>query len=317
MNNIVIPDSLPKHPKHPFYWATEFFNENTMKSVHCFLHAPVIKGGYGYPIKAHKHEFYEINLVTAGEGIHYINNEKINIQAGDLFIIPPDVEHGYFEISDLHIFHALLGPRFFSTYKPSLQMMKGYDSLFNIEPLLRSNKNHNSYLQLSKAQFEEVYQDLHNIMHYNEEDVYDYNVQAAIVFQLICKFCKSYCSTTLFPRQISQPIHSYVPIVIYAMEFIKKNIANKLTIDIIAKELSVSPATFKRYFTEIAKIPPMEYIIKLRLRQAKKMLANTDKSITFIAYECGFFDSSHFVRLFKKSENISPSEYRKQVKVSQ
>ena len=49
----------------------------------------------------------------------------------------------------------------------------------------------------------------------------------------------------------------------------------------------------------------------MRLLTAKKMLINTDDSITKISYECGFDNSSYFSKLFKRSEKISPREYRK------
>ena len=53
------------------------------------------------------------------------------------------------------------------------------------------------------------------------------------------------------------------------------------------------------------------YRNSMRLLTAKKMLINTDDSITKISYECGFDNSSYFSKLFKRSEKISPKEYRK------
>ena len=91
----------------------------------------------------------------------------------------------------------------------------------------------------------------------------------------------------------------------------KKNLSQKLTNDSIAKELSISTTSFKRHFKEIVKVPPMEYLTKLRIKQSKKLLRNTTDSLINIALECGFFDTAHFFRQFKKFENISPSEYRR------
>ena len=99
--------------------------------------------------------------------------------------------------------------------------------------------------------------------------------------------------------------------IVFAIEFMKKNLSQKLTIEMIAQELHISESTFKRYFHEITDVTPMEYLINLRIQQSKKMIRTTNKSITFIAYECGFYDSSHFLRLFKKFEGITHSEYKK------
>lgn len=57
---------------------------------------------------------------------------------------------------------------------------------------------------------------------------------------------------------------------------------------------------------------PIEYLIFVRLTNAMKLLQNTDRSITEIAYKTGFSDSNYFSRQFKKYVGVSPSEYRKQ-----
>ena len=41
------------------------------------------------------------------------------------------------------------------------------------------------------------------------------------------------------------------------------------------------------------------------------MLTETDKSITTIAHDCGFFDSSHFIRIFRNKLGVSPLSFRK------
>ena len=307
MSNIIIPDSLSTHSS-PYYYSNQYFTKENMRSVCCYFHAS--NRGWVFPLNMHSHEFYEINIVVGGEGVHYINNEKINIEIGDVFILPPNLEHGYFEIANLEIFHILLGSEFFSTYKTSLKAMEGYVSLFSVEPSLRGTQLKNAFLHLSKGPFNDVLDDINRLMQYSEENIYHYNIQAAFVFQIICKFCIQYRATAL-PEKHLQAKNSYAPMIVFAMEFMKKNLSQKITIDTIAKELSISPATFQRYFTDLMHISPMEYLTKLRIKQSKKLLRTTDKAIVFIAYECGFYDSPHFFRQFKKYEGISPSQYRK------
>ena len=307
MSNIVVPESLSPH-SNPHFYSNDWFTEENQRKVCCYFHAS--NRGWTFPIRMHSHEFYEINIVVGGEGVHYINDEKLNIEVGDIFILPPNFEHGYFEISNLEIFHILLGPDFFSMYKNSLKSMEGYISLFNIEPSLRGTQLKNAFLHLSKEQFDDILDDINRLMQYVEENTYHYNIQSAFVFQIICKFC-IYYRTTALPEKHTQAKLSYAPMIVFAAEFMKKNISQKITVETIAKELSISQATFQRYFTDIMKISPMEYLTKLRIKQSKKLLRNTDKAIVFIAYECGFYDAPHFVRQFKKHEGISPSEYRK------
>lgn len=57
----------------------------------------------------------------------------------------------------------------------------------------------------------------------------------------------------------------------------------------------------------------MAYVISLRMNRAKLLLAETDRSITDIATECGYTDFTYFSKQFKKHTNLSPSKFRKDV----
>ena len=307
MEKNIVPETLPPHD-NTFYQSNLFFTKESNKNVHCYFHAS--NRGWLFPLNMHSHEFYEINLIVGGQGMHYINNQRLNINVGDVFILPPNCKHGYYEILNLEIFHILINDEFLSFYKKQFKSMNGFDSLFNIEPNLRSQTINNAFLHLSKEQFNEILNDIENLLQYSENNVYHHNIQSAMTFQLICKFC-NFHQQAITKTQNSQAKNSYVPLIIFSIEFMKKNLSQKLTNDSIAKELSISPTSFKRHFKEIVKVPPMEYLTKLRIRQGKKLLRNTNESLINIALECGFFDTAHFFRQFKKYENISPSEYRK------
>ena len=57
-------------------------------------------------------------------------------------------------------------------------------------------------------------------------------------------------------------------------------------------------------------LSPVEYIQKLRIEQVKELLRDTDLSIMQIAYEVGYNHNSSLTRLFKLHENITPANYR-------
>lgn len=60
-------------------------------------------------------------------------------------------------------------------------------------------------------------------------------------------------------------------------------------------------------------ISPYNYVIEQRIEKAKKFLSRSNLSITQIALECGFADSSHFARHFRKMTGMSASKYRQQM----
>lgn len=55
---------------------------------------------------------------------------------------------------------------------------------------------------------------------------------------------------------------------------------------------------------------PLEYINCERIKLAKQLLADSRNSITSVSHQCGLSDANYFVRLFKKSEGITPGIYQ-------
>lgn len=93
-------------------------------------------------------------------------------------------------------------------------------------------------------------------------------------------------------------------------QIIDQNIYSNLLISELARLCGMSISTFQRTFHNIFKQTPSKYILEQRMVRAKKMLVDKNKRISEIAYDCGYSSTSTFNRLFKKSFNISPSEFR-------
>lgn len=57
---------------------------------------------------------------------------------------------------------------------------------------------------------------------------------------------------------------------------------------------------------------PMDYVNQYRIEQACHQLLTTDFPITEVAFNCGFNDSSYFIKVFKKYKGTTPKKYLKQ-----
>lgn len=99
--------------------------------------------------------------------------------------------------------------------------------------------------------------------------------------------------------------------VISSIEYISKNLSNKLDLKILAKKANMSRSTYLKYFQEVCNCSPSHFINNSRLNYAAALLTETILPIIDIALECGYFDSSHFIRFFTRKHNLSPNEYRK------
>ncbi|MGH7143893.1 MAG: AraC family transcriptional regulator [Planctomycetota bacterium] len=95
-----------------------------------------------------------------------------------------------------------------------------------------------------------------------------------------------------------------------AQVFIAKHPARTLTIAEVAREVLLSPNYLTTLFRTETGVSLGNYIKRERIRQAKKLLANTARSIKAIAFDLGFDDPYTFSRTFKRVEGISPQQFR-------
>lgn len=96
-----------------------------------------------------------------------------------------------------------------------------------------------------------------------------------------------------------------------AIKIIDYNFSNDITVEKLAQTLSLNPSYFTRKFTARTGISPKQYILNKRLEYAKQLLVTTDATILEISNSAGFSDQFYFSRIFKKTQRVSPSEYRK------
>ena len=79
----------------------------------------------------------------------------------------------------------------------------------------------------------------------------------------------------------------------------------------LARISNMSASTFRRAFKKTMETTPGVYLTTIRINKARKLLIDTDKTISDIAEECGFYDQSHFIKMFTRLRRQSPSEYRR------
>ena len=95
-----------------------------------------------------------------------------------------------------------------------------------------------------------------------------------------------------------------------ALQFIKSNYAEEITIDGIARSAEVSVSTCLRLFRTVLGTTPVQYLIGYRLQRAAEELKRPrGGTIAEIAYSCGFSDASYFNRCFRKAYAMTPTEY--------
>src|SRR5690606_24821728 len=95
-----------------------------------------------------------------------------------------------------------------------------------------------------------------------------------------------------------------------AIGFMKKNIAEKFTVEEIAGRFSYSASHFFALFRKETGMSPLDYFIQLKMQKACQLLDLTTLRVKEIAAEIGYEDAFYFSRLFSKVMDMSPKEYR-------
>ena len=99
-----------------------------------------------------------------------------------------------------------------------------------------------------------------------------------------------------------------------ARKFIDENFQSIESIEDICKSVYISRYYLTHLFKEYSGISPVQYIISKRMEKAKQLLSDTSLSVHEIAELTGYTEETSFLRTFKKTENMTPSEFRKKIK---
>lgn len=95
------------------------------------------------------------------------------------------------------------------------------------------------------------------------------------------------------------------------LKYLEQHYQEDLSLSSVAERFSLSPGYFSTIFKKKAGHNFVHYLTGLRIREAKRLLLETQMTISEVALAVGYSSASFFIRSFKKTEGISPSEYRK------
>ncbi len=101
------------------------------------------------------------------------------------------------------------------------------------------------------------------------------------------------------------------PLMAKAVEFIAANYRRSVTLDEIARNAYVSPCHISRMFVREMGVSWVCYLWQLRIREAIKLLKETNLPVGDVSERVGIADAHYFAKYFKKQTGVSPSDYRK------
>lgn len=302
------PLELEEHKKAEiFYLDDEKFQlRDRMAYYHCD----------DFPIRMHEHDFFELNVVVQGVGCHYIEKNRFLVAAGDVLVIPPDIRHGYvpYDENNFSVFHLLMERSFFYDYSKEIDEMRYMHSFLNVEPMLRASNNDEgeSFLHLNEQRQKRIFPFLNNLVHLAKK-----KSECAQIFHFYTLGLMGELAYYMFENSTDDKrVKNEVQLdILRSVNYMRTNFSECIKLNDLAKAARMSRTEYCQRFKKILKCPPMRYLLDMRLDKACRLLENSELSVTEVALECGFFDNSHFTRFFKRKYNVSPREYRRDMRL--
>lgn len=252
----------------------------------------------------HWHYYSEILYIKEGSIQLICNERRFILEKDDICYIYPLQLHEIQKVNDEQVCYAVIKFDIHTIHIPKAYIQKLFDYF------VRRTSDEDHCIIVKKFSVENAPAahciDLTIREYKKKHDFYMLQVQANI-FSILIGIIRTCSKNPL----IAQNGHADNMIPFYhILEYIDVHSAENIEIRELADKCHMSYSHFARLFREQYDRSCKEYITYIRLNKADELLMHTDYDIAYIANETGFFDSSHFIRAYKKWKGSTPKQQR-------
>ncbi|MBM7568863.1 AraC family transcriptional regulator [Paenibacillus sacheonensis] len=253
-----------------------------------------------YELTEHRHDFLEISFVGEGAGTHHIGEEGFPVAQGDIFFLPVGVSH-VFRPSAAAPKHPLIVYNCVIAPEAALRLVGAVPGGAVLRPLLESQQYRR--FRDSNGDFHWMFQRLH------DEYQTDRPGREAALYQGVLGLL-----LYLFRMDSRSDASGAAVLVPDGVEAVIAAVHGRFEQELPAKQMAaiagVGERQLHRMFKKHAGMPLKAYHQNVRIREACRLLRDTDRKISDIASAVGYQDITYFNELFKRKNGVSPREYR-------
>ena len=272
-----------------------------------------VRSRQGEAVPPHTHDFVELVYVDHGQGFHVVHGqgEPQVVVPGDCFLIAPGESHAFAANQDLHLINVMFLPDVIADEFRHLKDLPGLLSFFLLEPLLREERGFSDRLHLGLSERVAVETCLSTMM--DEQTArpigFTQRIRARFV-ELLVLLARAYDQQR---SAVTTPTHhaGADDAIRHAIAVMEQEYQGELYLDNIAHRVFLSPGHFAELFRRTTGVAPWDYLIRMRVEAAKRLLSSSTRSLTDIGLAVGFGDASHFTKSFKIREGVTPSAWRR------
>jgi AraC family transcriptional regulator, transcriptional activator of pobA len=279
----------------PFYTIGHFINEPTNRTEFEIMRFDEMDEPEVEDI--HKHTFYEILWTEKGISRQTIDYKEYEVLPNSLFFISPNQVHQFEEWKPLKGGTILFTEDFF------LLNHNNKDKLFELSFL--DNFYANPCIQLDKKNFADIKQTIDLIAIEQKRTDKSQSITQSLLHILLVQVQR--CIDTETEKTISK---KYLILFKQFKNLLDKHFAENKTTTFFAQQLHITAHHLNLITKEVTGKTTSEVIRARSILEAKRLLTFTDKTVSEIAFELNYTDSSYFAKTFKSETNISPMEFK-------
>lgn len=242
----------------------------------------------------HEHSDYELAALLSGSGWCYLDSDVFRMEAGHLYIIPPNRVHmmSYSDQTPHAMYHIYFRAEILTEIRQSFGI--------NLEPELQKHPA----LELS----DELRARLDHALSVINRRPQNGAIDCAIRHLLVECILLSMARQLGLDADLSAPTASH-PVIQDLIQFISLHFAEDLTLDMLSGHTGLNRSYLCRLFRKEMGLTITEYINSIRVRNACRLLRESDLNITQISLQSGFNSTAYFDRQFRTLMGMSPTAY--------
>lgn len=258
-------------------------------------------------VPLHRHDFTELAIIVQGAALHKTFTETVRLKVGDAIVCARGTSHGFYQPQNLKVINLYFIDEWLTGVVPTLLEEKSFGRLFLPSYASKTCNQEPVIVRLSDRSRRHIAAETRDIELELMETAPDSLCLRLSLLKVLAVICKDYRA-----QYKTSPHGVYRHEIIKAFEMIDSSIVQGMPTDIasIAKRVGLSTDHFTRVFARAVDLNPCEYAAQRRVELAAAALLNTDKSVTEIALDLGYYDAAHFSHHFLRYKRVSPKSFR-------
>ena len=260
------------------------------------------------PSKIHVHSNFELIYIISGRGKRIVGHNISEFSEGELMLLPPNIPHCWYILDN----EQNETPKAYVTHFNEKVTSMDFSNIPELEMVVGLFKSAQKGILFKGEKTVKVGNILKRMVSLKGLERY---IELMKVIQILITIeDRVYLIHPISPSNLFNKKNDLINKVYrYIYTNVRNGISLKEAADLVFKE----PATFCKFFKSLTNQTFMDYVTKVRIGIAVKLLVETKMQITEICYECGYNNLANFHYYFKLIMNKTPSEYRKAFMISQ